>query len=158
MNLGLYFPTFLHISSATINYRPISLLEMPGKLYERVIQGRLNTFISENNIVQERQHGFRTYKGTHTALTTTYETITNALADKKQVYVILRDVDKAFDKVWHNRLKYKLLRIRMPTILEKTLCYFLNNRTVRITIGKDSNNEINLRSCAPQGSVLSPTL
>ena len=46
-----------------INYRPISLLEVPGKLFERIIQGRLNTFISENNIIQERQHGFRSYKG-----------------------------------------------------------------------------------------------
>ncbi len=141
-----------------INYRPISLLEVLGKLYERVIQGRLSTFIYVNNIIQERQHGFITYKGTHTALTTTYETIADSLADKKQVYVILRDVATAFDKVRHNGLKYKLLQLRMPTILEKTLCNFLNNRTARITIGKDSRNEINLRSGVPQRSVLSPTL
>ncbi len=46
----------------------------------------------------------------------------------------------------------------MPTILEKTLCNFLNNRTARKTTGKDNSNEINLRSGVPQGSVLSPTL
>lgn len=141
-----------------INYRPISLLEVPGKLYERIIQGRLNAYLTENNIIQERQHGFRAYKGTHTAIATTYETIANALADKLQVYVILRDVAKAFDKVWHNGLKYKLLRLGMPTLLEKTLSNFLNNRTAKINIGKDHSNEIQLKSGVPQGSVLSPTL
>ena len=102
-----------------INYRPICLLEVPGKLYERVIIGRLNIFISQNNLIQERQHGFRANKGTHTAIATTYETIANSLADKKQVYVTLRDVAKAFDKVWHSGLKYKLTRMKMPNILEK---------------------------------------
>ncbi len=66
-----------------MNYCPISLLEVPGKIFERIIQARLNTFLSENNILEERQHGFRPYKGTHTAITITYETIANALTDKK---------------------------------------------------------------------------
>ncbi len=141
-----------------INYRPISLLEVPGKLYERIILGRLNTFLSSNNILKDRQYGFRKSKGTTTAIATTYEMIANALAGKQQVYVVLRDVARAFDKVWHNGLKYKLLRLKLPTILEKTLCNFLDNRSAVIKIGKDSSNNINLLSGVPQGSVLSPTL
>ncbi len=39
--------------------------------------------------------------GTTTAIATTYEAIANALADKQQVYVVQRDVAKAFDKVWY---------------------------------------------------------
>ncbi len=42
------------------------------------------------------------------------KTIANALANKQQVYVVLRDVAKAFDKVWHNGLKYKLLQLAHP--------------------------------------------
>ena len=141
-----------------INYRPISLLEVPGKIYERLIQARLNTFLTEKNIIKERQHGFRTYKSTHTAITTTCETIANALADKKQVYMVLRDVAKAFDKVWHNGLKYKILKLELPSILEKNLCNFLNNRKAKIHIGNDYSNTITLLSGVPQGSVLSPTL
>jgi len=141
-----------------INYRPISLLEVPGKIFERLIQSRLNTFLTENNILKERQHGFRTYKGTHTAITTTYETIANALAEKKQVYMVLRDVAKAFDKVWHNGLKYKLLRLGLPDILEKILCNFLDNRKAKINFGNEFSKDINLLSGVPQGSVLSPTL
>ena len=37
-----------------INYRSISLLEVPGKIFERIIQARLNTFLSENKILKER--------------------------------------------------------------------------------------------------------
>ncbi len=141
-----------------INYRPISLLEVPGKILERIIVARLNTFLSENNVIKERQHGFRPYKGTHTAITTTYEYIANALADKKQVYMVLRDVAKAFDKVWHNGLKYKILRLGLPDILEKILCNFLDDRKAKINIGNEFSNFINLLSGVPQGSVLSPTL
>ncbi len=121
---------------------------------------RLNFFLSENNILKERQHGFRTYKGTSTAITTTYEAIANALAQKKKkkVYMVLKDVVKAFDKVWHNGLKYKLLTLQLPSILEKILCNFLDNRKGKINIGKEYNREIRLLSGVPQGSVLSLTL
>ncbi len=118
--------------SNPINYRPISLLEVPGKIFERILQSRSKTFLAEKNIFNERQHGFRTYKGTRTAITTTYETIANALAEKKQVYLVLRDVEKAFDEVWHNGLKYKILRLRLPDILEKKLCNFDNRKAKKI--------------------------
>ena len=52
-----------------MNYRPISLLETPGKLYEKVIQGRLNAYLNYNSIIKNRQHGFRPKRGTNTAIT-----------------------------------------------------------------------------------------
>ncbi len=45
--------------------------------------------------------------------------LANALADKQQVYLVLRDVAKAFDKVWHNGLKFKLHYLSLPPIFEK---------------------------------------
>ncbi len=141
-----------------LNHRPISLLEVPGKLFEKIIQGRLNHFLSLNNIIHDRQHGFRPKKGTNTAIGITYETIANALAEKNQVCLVLRDVAKAFDKVWHNGLKYKLLHLNLPPIFEKTLCNFLDDRTAKINIGNDFSENITLASGVPQGSVLSPTL
>ncbi len=141
-----------------MNYRPISLLEVPGKIFERLIQARLNTFLSENNVLKERQHGFRPYKGTSTAITTTYETIASAIADKKQVYMVLRDVATAFDKGWHNGLKYKILKLGLPDIIEKILCNFLDDRKAKINIGNEFSDCIRLLSGVPQGSVLSSTL
>ena len=165
-----YFPT--HFKKAIIklipkenkslknplNYRPISLLEVHGKIFERLIQNRLNSHLQDNNIIHNRQHGFRPKKGTNTAITVTYETIANALAEKKQVVLALRDVAKAFDKVWHNGLQYKILTLGLPTLTEKLLCNFLKNRKATIAMGTDFSDEINLISGVPQGSVLSPTL
>ncbi len=72
--------------------------------------------------------------------------------------MVLRDVTKAFDKVWHNGLKYKLLRLQLPDILEKILCNFLDKRKAKINFGNDYNYDIKLLSGVRQGSVLSPTL
>ncbi len=141
-----------------INYRPISLLETPGKILEKVILSRLNAFITDNKIINDRQHGFRPNRGTTTAIASTYEEIANSLAEKHQVIVVLRDVAKTFDEVWHSGLKFKLLSIGLPDILEKILSTFLDNRTASIAIGNKVSTEISILSGVPQGSVLSPTL
>lgn len=141
-----------------LNYRPISLLEVPGKLLEKIILSRLDSYLTENSTINNRQHGFRPKRGTQTAITTAYELASQALAQKHQCYIILRDVAKAFDKVWHTGLKYKILQLGLPNTMEKILSTFLDNRTAKIKIGKDTSNNINLKSGVPQGSVLSPSL
>ncbi len=141
-----------------MNYRPISLLETPGKLFEKAILSRLSAFIVDHSIIKHRQHGFRPNRGTTTAIASTYETIANSLADSHQVIVVLRDVAKAFDKVWHSGLKYKLLQLGLPDILQKTLCTFLDNRIANISFGNELSHDVNILSGVPQGSVLSPTL
>ncbi len=123
-----------------MNYLPISLLETPGKLFWKVIQGRLNVFLNDNSIIKGWQHGFRPKKGTTAAIATAYETIANTLAEKSQaILVLLQDVAKVFDKVWHAGLKYKLLLLGLPPLLEKT---FLNNRIAIIPIGNEISNQI----------------
>ncbi len=141
-----------------INYRPISLLETPGKIFEKIILSRLNAYIIDNRIMDERQHGFRPNKGTKTAIASTYEKIANSISEKQQVIVVLRDVKKAFDKVWHSGLKYKLIQLGLPEIIQKTLCTFLDDRQAHISIGTELSNNITILSGVPQGSVLSPTL
>ncbi len=71
---------------------------------------------------------------------------------------MLRDVAKAFDKVWINGLKYKLNHLGLPEILLKTLCSFLDDRSAKIKIGSETSNNIQILSGVPQGSVLSPPL
>ncbi len=141
-----------------INYRPISLLETPGKLFEKAILCRLNAYIVDNKVIKHRQYGFRPNRGTTTAIASTYETIANSLADSQQVMLVLRDVAKAFDKVWHSGMKYKLMQLSLPDILQKTLCTFIDNRIAYISFGNELSKEVNILSGVPQGSVLSPTL
>ncbi len=65
---------------------------------------------------------------------------------------------KAFDKVWHNGLKYKLIRVRLADILQKVLCNFLDNRKAKINIGNEYSRDKDILSGVHQGSVLLPTL
>ena len=95
--------------AATVNnYRPISLLEAPGKVLERLLIGRVQQYMEENNIFQDEQFGFRRHRGTQQAIAVAYETIAQKIAKRHEVRVVLRDVKAAFDQVWHTGLKVKL--------------------------------------------------
>ena len=141
-----------------INYRPISLLEVTGKILERIINDRLVKYLEENGIMNNNQYGFRRGRGTQLALATLYETIALSQKEKHGCNVVCRDVKKAFDKVWHSGLKYKILRLNLPDIFEKILCSFLEERIAKIKIGDYVGPPIRLQSGVPQGSILSPTL
>lgn len=102
-----------------INYRPISLLEVPGKIFERIINCRLRCHLEDNQLHNPNQFGFREGYGTTHALALASESMAQSKADNGQCHVVLRDVTKAFDKVWHLGIKYKILNINLPTIAEK---------------------------------------
>ena len=139
-------------------YRPISLLEVPGKVLEKIINSRLRNYLETHNILPINQHGFRCNRGTDTALAITTELIADALSSKKQCHLVLRDVSKAFDKVWHNGLKFKIAQLQLPDITTKLLCSFLDNRSANISISHHNGLPFQLHSGVPQGTSLSPTL
>merc|ERR1712002_1233144 len=72
--------------------------------------------------------------------------------------VVLRDVSKAFDKIWHHGLKYKLLKANMPTCLLKTISSFLDNRFATVRLENYVGPKFQLLSGVPQGACLSPSL
>ena len=140
------------------SYRPISLLEVPGKIFERVLSRRLRDHLDGEDLYNAGQYGFRRGRGTTHAIATATETLALHEALGHRCNVVLRDVSKAFDKVWHVGLKYKLLHLRLPPPIERLLCDFLEDRTARIRIGTHVGPPFPLLTGVPQGSVLSPTL
>ena len=72
--------------------------------------------------------------------------------------VTLRDVSKAFDKVWTDGLKYKLLNLPLPTQLKRILCNFITDRTAAIRVKDHVGPSFPLLSGVPQGACLSPSL
>lgn len=140
------------------NYRPISLLEVTGKLFEKILNARLLKYLENNNLLNIRQHGFRPNRGTHTALAIITETIAIAKAKKENVNLILRDIKKAFDKVWHNGLKYKILKTNLPSYMKTVLCDYLSDRLIQINRGQYLGPPFEIESGVPQGGCLSPTL
>ena len=126
---------------------------MPGKILERIINNRLKHHLEANNEHYYNQFGFRSNKGTNQALA-----IAQHKSDNGHCQVILRDISKAFDKVWHLGLKHKLLHLNLPPTIETLLCDFLDDRTAQIKIKEYIGSPLEIETGVPQGSVLSPTL
>ena len=140
------------------NYRPISLLDIQGKLFDKILNTRFTHHIEQHNFTNTRQHGFRKHRGTHTALATFYETIANHKHHRRHADVVLRDVSKAFDKVWHTGLKHKILQLGLHTCFTRTLSDFITDRTATIQIDNYIGPQFTLDSGVPQGACLSPSL
>ena len=140
------------------NYRPISLLNLPAKVLEKAINNRLITFIEGNNKHNPRQHGFRKNRGTDTATALLYETIAASLANKFKVNIVLRDISKAFDKVWHNGLRFKMLINNFPRYQLRIISDYLRNRQAKVKINSFTGQPFSITAGVPQGGCLSPTL
>lgn len=140
------------------NYRPISLIDVQSKLIDKILNYRLTNSLIINNKLNIRQHGFRNFRGTHTALLTLHEKIATSLAQQHKIDIVLRDVSKAFDKVWHTGLTYKIIQLNLHPCFTKTIVNYYTDRKAKIRINNYIGPSFNLHSGVPQGACLSPTL
>ena len=101
------------------NYRPISLLELPGKIIEKLICRRLVYHLRSTDNINNNQYGFTAGRGTQIALAKLYEIIAMSQTQGQGCNVVSRDIKKAFDKVWHDGLRYKLWHTDPPDIILK---------------------------------------
>ena len=141
------------------SYRPISLLEILAKILEGILNARLIMHLEDNDLLPTMQFGFRRNRSTHdvTNIMTTY--LVNNWDRKLKTVIVTKDVEKAFDTVWHRGLKYKLANnFNLPPLAIKILCSFLDNRSCFIRFMGVISNPIHPRAGDPQGSKLSPTL
>ena len=141
-----------------INYRPISLLEVPGKIFEKLLNRRLLRLLDDRGLHNKRQHGFRPNRGTDTALAIMHETLATHRGNGMTVDLVFRDISRAFDKVWHDGLRYKLMTAQLPDTMTRILSNYLADRTATVRIGDYMGQTFQLESGVPQGGCLSPTL
>lgn len=140
------------------NYRPISLLNTMGKLFERVISHRLNEHFRDTNFFNEWQRAYQKKKEAPEIIYRLGEEITLAKTRGWFTTGVSLDVEKAFDAVWHDGLRYKLSTIGLPVKLLRLLSSFLTDRTVSVKVGSSLSQPVKLEAGTPQGSVLSPLL
>ena len=91
------------------DYRPISLLPFLGKIFERIIFKRAQSYVEKFNIIRNTQFGFRSNRSTVDAILTLLEEVSTSLSNKKlTVQNTFLDLTKAFDTVDHSSLLIKL--------------------------------------------------
>ena len=77
---------------------------------------------------------------------------------EEHVVAAFLDVEKAFDNVWHNRLRYKIFMLDLSSKMTRWLSDFLVGYIIQVNINGFLSNHINPKAGVPQGSVLSPSL
>ncbi len=90
------------------NYRPISLLSCVGKVMERIMFKHIYNHLHSNNLIFERQSGFLPGHSTVYQLIDIHHQICQALDNGQFTCMVFCDISKAFDRVWHKGLTFKL--------------------------------------------------
>ena len=140
------------------SYRPISLLNVFGKIYEILIYKRLKDYVEAKSLIPLEQFGFRTHHSCVQQVHRIVEGVSHGFQRGQLTGTILFDIAKAFDKVWHKGLIYKLYQLGVPDRLVVILRDFLSNRTFRYRIDGTLSSAHPIKAGVPQGSVLSPIL
>ena len=142
------------------NYRPISLLPICGKIFEKIIFSNFYTYLNTNKLITKNQSGFRPGDSTTNQLLYLVNEIHEAFEDPKclEVRAVFLDISKAFDKVWHDGLIFKLKQNGVCGSLLKLFESYLNDRHQRVVINSSYSNYLPIESGVPQGSVLGPLL
>ena len=149
-------PLFKGVEREVSNYRPVSLLPLPGKLLEKIAHAQLSGFLEENGMISDKQGGLR--KGFSAAssiadLTDSLLTNINRGLTSLAAFVDLR---KAFDTADHSILIRKLKCYGVTDNNLEWWANYLNNRLQR-TLANGIMSQAHGISCGvPQGSVIGP--
>lgn len=149
------------------NYRPIALIPILSKVYEKVIQTQIISFFDKYHVLKQNQYGFQKGKSTaHAIFDMVHETLT-CLNENSYTTALFFDMSKAFDYVSHNLLLDKLENCGIRGNALSWIKTYLRNRKQAVEISKpDFKNVIQKYQSdprenkygVPQGSVLGPLL
>ena len=142
------------------NYRPVSLLPICGKIFEKVIFDNLYKHIYSNNLISDKQSGYRKGDSTIKQLLSITHEIYKAFdaSPSKEVRAIFLDISRAFDRVWHEGLIFKLKQFGLEGEMINIISSFLSQRKQRVAIDGKVSSWVDIEAGVPQGSILGPIL
>ena len=125
---------------------------------EHIIVSSLIKHFNQNSILYDLQHGFRDRRSSETQLLQLIEDLARNMTEGKQTDLILLAFSKAFDKVNHFKLLYKLQVHGVQSNTLRWIESFLVGRSQTVVLDGESSGELPVLSGVPQGSVFGPTL
>ena len=144
--------------SLATNYRPISLLSVIGKVFEKLLFRQIFNHLVTINFLTPFQSGFLPGDSTVNQLTYIYNTFCKALDSGKEVRTIFFDISKAFDRVWHKGLIVKLKAAGLSNDFLAIIEDYLKDRRQRVVLPGAYSDWNCIRAGVPQGSILGPLL
>jgi hypothetical protein len=145
-------------NTLTTNYRPISLLPVFSKIFEKVIYKRLYYHLILNNILVKEQFDFRCNSSTEVAVYTLINNILSSLNNRTIVGGLFCDLQKAFDCVNYDTLLSKMKFYGTTGVANTLMESYLGNSYQRVIINGYFSKWKKLQHRVPQGSVLGPLL
>ena len=139
------------------NYRPISLLPIISKIFERVMFTQLYSYLNANNLLSEQQYGFRSQHSTELACVKLVDYITTEMDNKKKIKTptaIFLDLSKAFDTLNFNILLNKLQYYGIDGISLSLIRSYLTDRFQYVQFESSESDLLEIKTGIPQGSIL----
>ena len=140
------------------NFRGVSITSFACRVFEKIISTYILKYSLSNEIMPREQHGFLKNRSRETAVLKALNDWTIALYKMKNIDVIYFDFAKAFDRVSHSKLLYKLSSMGFPNHITKWLQNWLVNRKFVVRCQNSFSDVYEVPSSVPQGSVLGPIL
>ena len=118
------------------NYHSLSLLPVFGKIFEKLIFNEIYSFLDRERLLSTNQSGFRPFDScVNQLLTITHEIFSSFDRNPSlEVRWIFLDISKAFDKVWHEGLLYKLKSFGISGNLLNLINPYLTDRSQRFLL------------------------
>ena len=140
------------------NYRPISLLPIVSKIFERVVHKQLSLYLSENKLLFKSQHGFRQNHSTETATLELVDKVMKHLDNNETPISIFIDLSKAFDTLNHDILLHKLSFYGIRGTALNWFSSYLSNRYQFVEYLNCKSTKLPITTGVLQGSILGPLL
>ena len=140
------------------NYRPVSLLPEFGKIFEKLIFNEIYSFLEREKLLSTNQSGFRPSDScVNQLLIITHEIFSSFDCNPSlEVRSIFLDISKAFDKVWHEGLLYKLKSFGISGNLLNLIKHYLTDRFQRVLLNGQCSNWQPVLAGVSQESILGP--
>ena len=140
------------------DYRPISILPILSKLYEKLIMMQMSSFLETEQLLHKNQSGFRKGHCTVTTCLKIKNDIIKAMDRGEVTLAVLADFSKAFDTVDFETLIRKLHSLRFSKSSLRLLTSYLSHRQQQVQINENTSSMLTVTNGVPQGSILGPIL